>query len=164
MTTTTGLPLSPDLLARAFAGGTANVSAERALEGLSAADAVRVPEPLPHSVAQILAHLQFWQAYLLAQARGGQPRWPRHAEGGWPPVREDEYAALRARFFEDLAQLQALARDAAFLSSLTKQPEPQPWANSFLSFATHNVYHLGQIVLTRRALGAWPPPSGGDTW
>ena len=30
--------------------------------------------------------------------------------------------------------------------------------------ALHNSYHLGQIVLLRRILGAWPPPSGGDTW
>jgi hypothetical protein len=24
--------------------------------------------------------------------------------------------------------------------------------------------HLGQVVLLRRLLGAWPPPGGGDTW
>ncbi len=23
---------------------------------------------------------------------------------------------------------------------------------------------IGQIVLLRRLLGSWPPPSGGDTW
>jgi uncharacterized damage-inducible protein DinB len=28
----------------------------------------------------------------------------------------------------------------------------------------HNSYHLGQIVLLRQELGAWPPPRGGDTW
>jgi uncharacterized damage-inducible protein DinB len=30
--------------------------------------------------------------------------------------------------------------------------------------AAHNSYHIGQIVLLRRMLGAWPPPTGGDTW
>ncbi len=25
----------------------------------------------------------------------------------------------------------------------------------------HNSYHLGQIALLRRSLGAWPPPGGG---
>ena len=30
--------------------------------------------------------------------------------------------------------------------------------------AQHNSYHLGQIVMLRRVLGAWPPPAGGDTW
>jgi uncharacterized damage-inducible protein DinB len=28
----------------------------------------------------------------------------------------------------------------------------------------HTSYHTGQIALIRRALGAWPPRRGGDTW
>ncbi|HTD56006.1 MAG TPA: hypothetical protein VK670_11535, partial [Silvibacterium sp.] len=30
--------------------------------------------------------------------------------------------------------------------------------------ATHSAYHLGRVVLLRQLFGAWPPPSGGDTW
>ncbi|HUB52846.1 MAG TPA: hypothetical protein VL986_11885, partial [Terracidiphilus sp.] len=32
------------------------------------------------------------------------------------------------------------------------------------NLAAHNAYHLGRIVLLRQLLGAWPPPSGGDSW
>ncbi|HVT98255.1 MAG TPA: hypothetical protein VHE33_12175, partial [Acidobacteriaceae bacterium] len=32
------------------------------------------------------------------------------------------------------------------------------------SFAAHNAYHLGRVVLLRQILGSWPPPSGGLTW
>jgi uncharacterized damage-inducible protein DinB len=28
----------------------------------------------------------------------------------------------------------------------------------------HNSYHVGQIALLRRTLGAWPPRGGGDSW
>jgi uncharacterized damage-inducible protein DinB len=28
----------------------------------------------------------------------------------------------------------------------------------------HNSYHIGQVAMLRRAFGAWPPASGGDTW
>jgi uncharacterized damage-inducible protein DinB len=28
----------------------------------------------------------------------------------------------------------------------------------------HNSYHTGQIAMLRRALNAWPPRGGGDTW
>jgi len=28
----------------------------------------------------------------------------------------------------------------------------------------HNSYHVGQIALMRRSLGAWPPRAGGDSW
>jgi len=30
--------------------------------------------------------------------------------------------------------------------------------------AAHNSHHLGQVVLLRLMLGAWPPPSGSYTW
>jgi uncharacterized damage-inducible protein DinB len=32
------------------------------------------------------------------------------------------------------------------------------------AIAAHNSYHLGQVVVLRQMLGAWPPPSGGLTW
>ena len=32
------------------------------------------------------------------------------------------------------------------------------------SFAAHNAYHLGRVVLLRQLMGIWPPPSGGLTW
>ena len=28
----------------------------------------------------------------------------------------------------------------------------------------HNSYHTGQIAMIRRALDAWPPKAGGDSW
>lgn len=28
----------------------------------------------------------------------------------------------------------------------------------------HNSYHTGQIAMLRRAMNAWPPKAGGDTW
>ena len=30
--------------------------------------------------------------------------------------------------------------------------------------ATHNAHHLGQVILLRQLLGAWPPPAGSWTW
>jgi hypothetical protein len=32
------------------------------------------------------------------------------------------------------------------------------------TIAGHNSYHVGQVVLLRQLLAAWPPPSGGLTW
>jgi uncharacterized damage-inducible protein DinB len=28
----------------------------------------------------------------------------------------------------------------------------------------HTSYHVGQIAMMRRTLGAWPPRAGGDSW
>ncbi|GHF57382.1 putative damage-inducible protein DinB [Deinococcus metalli] len=143
-----------------FLGGPANVSWERALEGLDAADALRVPAGLPHAVGQVAAHVQFWQAWLLDAAAGDARPWPEHAAGGWPEP--GAWDTLRRDLLTAQARLRDLARDPAFMSGST--PQGQPWAATLASFAGHGVYHLGQVVVIRQALGLWPPPSGGDTW
>lgn len=156
------LTLPAEALAAVFEGGGANVSAARALEALSAADAVRVPVGHPHSVAAIVGHLHFWEAWILARLRGETPAWPEHASVGWPEVSEDAWEGVKGAFLGDLNALQNLTRDPEVCRRRTK--DGRTVAESLLGFATHNVYHLGQIVTVRQALGLWPPPSGGDTW
>lgn len=143
-----------------FRGGPANVSWERALEGLTAEDAQRRPEHLPHSVTQIVAHVQFWQAFLLRSVGAEPVQMPPHAADGWPEP--GDWETLKAAFFRDAEALRACARDPGRAG----QPDDRglPLAVNLTNFAAHGVYHLGQVVSIRQALGLWPPPSGGDTW
>lgn len=143
-----------------YRGGPANVSWEQALEGLSPGDAARTPAGLPHSVAQVVAHVQFWQVFLLDAVRGQGRAMPPHAAQGWPAP--GPWDALRADFLRDADALRALARDPAAMS--VPDDRGHPLAVNFTNFAGHGVYHLGQVVLIRQALGLWPPPGGGDTW
>ncbi|WP_135230389.1 DinB family protein [Deinococcus fonticola] len=143
-----------------YRGGPANVSWERAFEGLTAEDAGRVPPHLPHSVAQVVAHVQFWQAYLLRVIGGENPPTPEHAAGGWPAP--GNWEEVKTAFQQDAARLREYARDDAFI--LTTDRQGQPYGVALTNFAGHSVYHLGQVVNIRQALGLWPPPSGGDTW
>ncbi|MFK7601115.1 DinB family protein [Deinococcus sp. SM5_A1] len=143
-----------------YRGGPANVSWEHALEGLEAGDAARTPNHLPHSAAQLVAHVQFWQAHLLDTLAGKQPATPEHAAGGWPTP--GDWETLRATFLRDAAKLRAHARDPELCAALNR--EGVPHAALLTTYAGHSVYHLGQIVAVRQALGLWPPPDGGDTW
>lgn len=143
-----------------FRGGPANVSWERALEGLSAEDAARVPEPLPHSVAQIVAHVQFWQAYLLRVMDGEDLPSLQHAAEGWPEP--GDWDELKTAFLRDSERFRTQARDTTFVQ--TMDGKGRPYGVAITNFAGHSVYHLGQVVSVRQALGLWPPPSGGDTW
>ncbi len=149
-----------DALAEQFHGGSANVTWARALSGLSAEDAFRVPQHLPHSVAEVVAHVQFWQAYLLRVFRGERPVWPTGAAQGWPDP--GEWERLSAEFLRDQGALSAYARTPAFLEQLDHKGRPR--SLPLLNFAGHGLYHLGQVVSIRQALGLWPPPEGGDTW
>lgn len=150
--------------AQLYLGGVANVTWERAISDLSAADAGRRPAGLPHSAAQIVAHVQFWQHYLLAVIAGENPPAVAHAAEGWPAgdLPAGEWEALRDQFLRDAQRLRDLTLDA----SLTASPDRKgrPYAVALTNSAGHSVYHLGQVVTVRQALGLWPPAGGGATW
>lgn len=143
-----------------FRGGPANVSWERALEGLSAEDAARVPEPLPHSVAEVVAHVQFWQVYLLRVIAGEDMPSLQHAAEGWPAP--GDWEELKTAFLRDSEAFRQYARNDEFVQTMDRKG--LPYGVAITNFAGHSVYHLGQVVTIRQALGLWPPPSGGDTW
>lgn len=162
-----------DALIRALSAEDAHVDPVRALAGLDADLAGRVPwaglapaagRPsldAPYSIYQLLRHLVYWQDLLLRALRGEPVAWPRTAAEGWrAPQRPPSEAAWReavARFLAGLREAQQRARE------LAGRPE-DPLLRHVLVLALHNSYHLGQIVLLRRMLDAWPPPGGGDTW
>ena len=143
-----------------YRGGPANVSWEQALDGLSAPQALEVPAGLPHSVARVVAHVQFWQDHLLRTVAGESPTAPPHAAGGWPEP--GEWESLKTAFVRDSGALRDLTRDEAFVQTL--DPQGRPYGVALTNFAGHSLYHLGQVVTIRQALGFWLPPGGGDNW
>ena len=159
-----------DAVSSLFHGGNANVSWERALDGLSAQQASTVPAGLPHSVAEIVAHVQFWQRYLLGVLRGEDPGWVESAAESWPggvaqhteEQKLEDWEALKIKFLRDMDALAVYAQDEAFMTQL--DPQGRFRVVPLTSFAGHGLYHLGQVVTVRQLIGAWPPPGGGDTW
>lgn len=159
-----------DAVSSLFHGGNANVSWERALDGLSAQQASTVPAGLPHSVADIVAHVQFWQRYLLGVFRGEDPDWVESAAESWPggvahtSEEQDleEWDALKFSLLRDMDSLATYAQDEAFMQM--HDPQGRFRIVPLTSFAGHGLYHLGQVVTVRQLIGVWPPPGGGDTW
>ncbi|BDP42105.1 hypothetical protein DAETH_20740 [Deinococcus aetherius] len=151
----------PQALERLLDEGSAFVPPGRALDGLSAELACRRVEGAPHTVAEIVAHLHFWQSYTRALARGERPALPGHATEGWPVAGTDDWDALRRAFLEGLAEIKRVARE----EDLSRPVRGRETLGYELTLhALHNAVHLGQVILLRRMLGAWPPPGGGDTW
>ena len=154
-------------LGHALRGEGAHVEVSAALDGMSWELAGRRPPGAPHTVFQILNHLIYWQDVFIRRLTGAHAPSPPHAAVGWPggdaPPSEAEWLAAVGRFNAGLTAVQALV-------SAPTLDEPLPnWnhrtrADAIAATASHNSYHLGQIVLLRRMLGAWPPPTGGDSW
>ncbi len=115
----------------------------------------------PHTIAEIVAHLHYWQNYTLALARGEPVAQPTHAAEGWPSAQPEDWENLRAAFLVGLAETKQLAREAD-LSRLVRGRDTLGYELTL--HVMHNAVHLGQVILLRQLLGTWPPEGGGDTW
>ena len=150
------------LLPKLFRGGQAFVGVEAALSDLSAEQAAaRAPE-LPHSVAELLAHINWWNRWMLDIIEMGQALpYPPHAADTWPAVGASDWGTVKNEFYELLARIDAHAARPDLASPVNHE---ETICELLADFALHTAHHFGQIISVRQALGAWPPAGGGDTW
>ena len=143
----------------------------RALEGLSPELADRRIDGASHSIAEIVAHLTFWQNWFIRRAEGTAAPMAQRAAEGWPGVTPGSWPTLQQQFVDGLSRLTAWA-DAAgdtLDTPLTPAIEFPPLAHytrrdALVHAGQHNAHHLGQIITLRQVMGHWPPPSGSYTW
>lgn len=141
-----------------------------ALDGLSAADAERRLERANHSIAELVAHLHFWQSWFCSRCEGKHEPMVASASQGWPAVAPGSWPELRQRFLDGLERAAALGEgparaDAAVAPAIEFPPLARYTVrDALVHVAQHNAHHLGQIILLRQLMGLWPPPSGSWTW
>jgi|HubBroStandDraft_6_1064221.scaffolds.fasta_scaffold305814_3 uncharacterized damage-inducible protein DinB len=145
------------------------------VEDLSAELAARHVEGFPHSIAQVVSHMNYWMDYELRRIRGGRPAYPEHNSESFPCVGSsadgENWDRLRKRFELLLADFATLAKLSA--EEMQRQIESVHDGDKKVAgtleavlwqMVAHNSYHVGQIAMIRRMLGAWPPRGGGDSW
>jgi len=147
-------------LVELLTGGHAHLTVGQALRGLPPRLRGLRPAPGIHSVYEELAHMRLAQEDILRYTL--DPRWesPAWPEGYWPKrpaPTAAQWAACVRGFSADLRRVCALARRPG-LDLLSRLPhgEGRTYLRQVLLVADHNAYHLGQIVQTRKLLGAWP--------
>ena len=144
----------------------------QALDGLTPEQAERHgPAPGPtHSVAEIVAHMAFWQNWFCRRLDGIHEPIVGSAALGWPEPTPGGWEDLKAHF---LVGLERVAAHGASQAGLDQPIMPAIEFPPLMHYATrdaivhvsnHNAYHLGQIVSLRQTMGLWPPPGGGWTW
>jgi len=140
------------------------------LEGLSDAEAVKKLDGTPHTVAEIVAHMAFWQEWFLDRCRGAAAPMAEHAAAGWPGAPAGSWDETRGRFLEGLRQAASMGAhpggaSTALSPAINFPPLAHYTVHDALShIAIHNAHHLGQIVVLRQLIGRWPPPAGSWTW
>ena len=142
-------------------GGNAHVDYKKAFADFPAELRGKRPKGSPHSPWELLEHMRIAQGDILEYSRNPDHKSPDWPEGYWPPKLEPPDPKAWDRtvygFCQDLRAMCALIQNQA---SDLFAPFPNGSGHTLLReallVADHNSYHLGQLVLLRRALGAWP--------
>ncbi len=141
-------------------GGNAHVSFERAVANLAEELRGKRPRGVPYTPWQQLEHMRIAQWDILEYIRNPghvSPKWP---EGYWPeegaPARNAWAKSVKA-FQADRKALLDLAADPAtdLLGRVPHEADGPTILHELHLVADHNAYHVGQLVLLRRLLGAW---------
>jgi hypothetical protein len=121
-----------------------------------------VPEGLPYSGWQLLEHLRIAQDDILrfSQNEDGRYKSPEWPAAYWPaeaaPPDGRAWEASIKSYLKDRGVLEAMVRDES-----ADLLAPFPWGKGqnllreALLAADHAAYHIGELVLVRRLLGAW---------
>ena len=133
------------------------------LEGITARDAAARPLPNVHTIWELVLHMTGWAREVSRRIREGGAQQP--PEGDWPAMpqpsetnwaaskralmaaHEDLHAVVGSLEEKRLDQRMGDGRDPVLGSGLTVE-------GTVLGLLQHDAYHLGQIGLVKKGLGA----------
>ncbi|HEU5351599.1 MAG TPA: DinB family protein [Terracidiphilus sp.] len=143
-----------------LASGHAHATFEAVVRDFPAGLRGKRPRGAKHSAWQVLEHLRIAQWDILEFSRDAKhvsPKWP---EGYWPrtaapPEAKAWEKSVRAFLRDRKAMCALVADEAKDLHAKIPHGDGQTLLREALLAADHNAYHLGELVLLRRLLGAW---------
>ncbi len=120
----------------------------------------RKAEGAPYTAWQLLEHMRIAQWDILEFSRDAghvSPKWPADY---WPkteaPPKAGAWDHSVKQFRADLEAMQDLVADPGTdLFARIPHGEGQTILREALLVADHNAYHIGQLILVRKLLGAW---------
>jgi len=148
------------IVAKAVDWEEGHASLDAATRGLAPELRGRRPESAPHSAWELVDHIRRTQADLLdfmTNKRYVAPSWPKDY---WPPPLDvpsaSAWTKCLAQIRDDRARLKRLTtRGSLDLTAEIPWGDGQTYLRCILLVIDHTSYHVGQIVLVRRLLGAW---------
>ena len=140
-------------------GGGAHIGFDQAVKDFPAKSRGEKVKGATHTAWQLLEHMRIAQWDILEFSRSSKHVSPEFPKGYWPKTEAPPDAAAWEEsvksFRKDLKAMQRLVEDPRTdLFARIPHGEGQTILREALLVADHNAYHLGQIVLVRRLLGA----------
>jgi hypothetical protein len=149
-----------EMLARALGWEDAHVGFETAVAGVSPEHRGQIPPGLPYSIWQLVEHIRLTQRDILdfcCDPEYQERHWP---DDYWPPSGaapdEEAWQSSCAAVAEDRNALARLVRDSTrSLVAPIPHGDGQTLLREAILVIDHTGYHVGQIVVIRKALGSW---------
>jgi hypothetical protein len=140
--------------------GNAHITFEDAVENLVPEFLGAKPEGAEHTAWELLEHMRIAQSDILEFSRDPKHVSPDFPKGYWPKTAKPPSDAAWKKSIDSIKQ------DREAMINLVSDPKTDLYAKiphgtgqnilrEALLIADHNAYHLGQLVLLRRLLGAW---------
>ena len=143
-------------------GGGAHLSFEDFVATFPAEMCNQRIDGLPYTAWQVLEHMRLAQWDILEFSRDPDHVSPEFPKGYWPKPDDLGNPTLWQQtidqFRNDLQQMEALVENPSTdLHAKIPHGDGQTYLRELLLAQDHLSYHLAQLVLVRRLLGAWPP-------
>ncbi|MBV9404225.1 MAG: DinB family protein [Acidobacteriaceae bacterium] len=144
-------------LAEAMHGDQAHIAFASAISDFPVEASGEKPGGAPHTAWQLLEHMRIAQHDILEFSRNPQHQSPPWPEGYWPkteaPPDDNSWGASVKAFESDSKEMEKLVRDAQqALFTPFAHGDGQNLMREALLIATHNSYHLGQLVFLKKML------------
>jgi len=141
-------------------GGNAHVKFEDVVKDFPEGLRGKKPEGQPHTAWRLLEHMRIAQWDILEFSRNSKHVSPEFPAAYWPESDAPPSAAAWEKsvkqFRADLKAMQDLvAAPKADLYARIPWGDGQTILREALLIADHNAYHLGELLVVRRLLGAW---------
>lgn len=141
-------------------GGNAHLRFEEAVKDFPERLRGQKPQGQPHTAWRLLEHMRIAQWDIVEFSRSSKHVSPEFPDDYWPggdaPPSAAAWDKSVKQFRADLKNMQDLVADLK-----TDLYAPLPWGEGqtilreALLVADHNAYHLGELLMVRRLLGAW---------
>jgi hypothetical protein len=140
--------------------GGAHANFEAAVKDMPAALRGKKPANADHSPWELLEHLRIAQWDILEFSRNGKHKSPDFPAGYWPkeqaPANDEAWEKSVKAFRSELKAIVELVKNPETdLFAKIPHGDSQTVLREALLAADHNAYHIGQLVLVRKLLGAW---------
>jgi len=141
-------------------GGNAHLKFEEVVKDFPEGLRGKKPEGQPHTAWRLLEHMRIAQWDILEFSRNPKHDSPEFPEGYWPqsdaPPGTAAWEKSVKQFRADLKAMQDLvAAPKTDLYARISWGDGQTILREALLVADHNAYHLGELLMVRRLLGAW---------